>query len=81
MHFLCHLDKYTFVPNQKMAAQKRMRQIVWLDNSTGKLGHNLPKKNENKTRPTVRIVFKNYKTKKIRYLERCKVILPEHGMI
>lgn len=66
MHFLCHLDKYTFVPNQKMAAQKRMRQTVWLDSSTGKLGHNLPKK-EDQTRPTKHIkvfkVLQNHKTK------------------
>lgn len=51
-----------------MAAQKRMRQTVWLDNSTGKLGHNLPKKM--KIRPTMHTKFfkdlKNYKTKKIR---------------
>lgn len=44
MHFLCHLDKYTFVPSQKTVAQKRTRQTVWLDSSTEKLGHNPPKR-------------------------------------
>lgn len=44
MHSLCHLDKYTFVPNQKMVVQRRMTQTEWLDSSTERLGHSLPDK-------------------------------------
>lgn len=50
LHFLRHLDKRTFDPNQNEVIQKQTEQIVLLDNNTEKLGHNPPKRRKKKKR-------------------------------
>ena len=42
LRFPSHLDKRTSVPNQSAVKQNLAGQIVLPDNSTEKLGHNLP---------------------------------------